>query len=121
MKARHSKALRLLAFSLVFPGLIFAHSGGLDANGGHYNRKTGEYHYHGQRTAPAPSTSTIPDISDQEVKDQDPQTQTVFITRTGSKYHRSGCRYLRSSQIPISLKDAKARGYTPCEVCNPPY
>lgn len=23
-----------------------AHPGGLDANGGHYNRKTGEYHYH---------------------------------------------------------------------------
>lgn len=24
----------------------YAHSGGTDANGGHYNRKTGEYHYH---------------------------------------------------------------------------
>lgn len=23
-----------------------AHSGGLDSQGGHYNRKTGEYHYH---------------------------------------------------------------------------
>ena len=25
---------------------VGAHPGGLDANGGHYNRKTGEYHYH---------------------------------------------------------------------------
>ena len=25
---------------------LFAHSGGLDSKGGHYNRKTGEYHYH---------------------------------------------------------------------------
>lgn len=24
----------------------FAHSGGTDKNGGHYNRSTGEYHYH---------------------------------------------------------------------------
>ena len=24
------------------------------------------------------------------------------------------------SKIPISLKDAKARGYTPCSRCNPP-
>ncbi len=24
-----------------------AHSGGTDSNGGHYNRKTGQYHYHG--------------------------------------------------------------------------
>jgi len=29
-----------------------AHPGGLDANGGHYNRKTGEYHYHRK---PAPN------------------------------------------------------------------
>jgi hypothetical protein len=48
------------------------------------------------------------------------QTQTVYITRTGKRYHRDGCRYLASSRIPISLKDAKANGYTPCKVCHPP-
>lgn len=45
------------------------------------------------------------------------QSQTVYITRTGSKYHRDGCQYLRQSQIAISLSDAKARGYTPCSRC----
>lgn len=25
---------------------LYAHSGGVDANGGHFNRKKGEYHYH---------------------------------------------------------------------------
>jgi len=44
----------------------------------------------------------------------------VYITKTGSKYHRAGCRYLSKSSIPISLEDAKARGYTPCSVCGPP-
>lgn len=44
----------------------------------------------------------------------------VYITRTGKKYHRAGCSYLRKSSIPISLKDAKSRGYTPCSRCNPP-
>jgi hypothetical protein len=44
---------------------------------------------------------------------------TVYITRTGKKYHQAGCRYLSKSQIPMSLKDAKAR-YSPCSVCNPP-
>jgi hypothetical protein len=48
------------------------------------------------------------------------QTQTVYITRTGKKYHRDGCRYLAMSKIPITLKDAKAEGYTPCKVCHPP-
>ena len=26
----------------------FGHSGRTDSNGGHYNRKTGKYHYHGE-------------------------------------------------------------------------
>ncbi|MGE5585802.1 MAG: stalk domain-containing protein [Bacillota bacterium] len=45
---------------------------------------------------------------------------TVYITKTGSKYHRLGCRYLSKSCIPISLEDAKARGYSPCSVCGAP-
>ncbi len=45
---------------------------------------------------------------------------TVYVTRTGTKYHRAGCRYLSSSKIAISLADAKARGYKPCSVCDPP-
>ena len=45
---------------------------------------------------------------------------TVYITATGECYHRSGCRYLSKSRIAIKLKDAKARGYRPCGVCDPP-
>lgn len=54
-----------------------------------------------------------------------PQSETdnneeiVYITKTGSKYHRGDCRYLKSSKIPISLEEAKADGYEPCKVCNP--
>jgi hypothetical protein len=51
---------------------------------------------------------------------QDTKTQTVYITRSGKRYHRDGCRYLAASRIPISLKDAKARGFTACKVCHPP-
>jgi len=51
-----------------------------------------------------------------------PQTSTivVYITKTGSKYHRDGCRYLRSSKISVSLAEAKEAGYNPCSVCDPP-
>jgi hypothetical protein len=51
---------------------------------------------------------------------QSNQAQTVYITRTGKRYHRDGCRYLSMSKVPISVKDAKANGYTPCKVCHPP-
>jgi hypothetical protein len=44
----------------------------------------------------------------------------VYITNSGTKYHCAGCRSLRRSSIPISLAEAKRRGYTPCKICNPP-
>ncbi len=47
------------------------------------------------------------------------ESVTVYVTRTGSKYHRAGCRYLKKSSIPMSLEEAKKR-YSPCSVCNPP-
>lgn len=36
----------LLAFLLLLSPAALAHSGKTDANGGHYDRSTGEYHYH---------------------------------------------------------------------------
>ena len=47
-------------------------------------------------------------------------SQTVYVTRTGSKYHRYGCQYLRKSCYARSLSSAKTSGYTPCSRCNPP-
>ena len=44
----------------------------------------------------------------------------VYITRTGKKYHREGCSTLKSSKIPITLKEACERGYKPCSLCDPP-
>jgi len=45
--------------------------------------------------------------------------RTVYITRTGKRYHKISCRYLSKSMIPISRSDSWERGYTPCRVCKP--
>jgi hypothetical protein len=45
--------------------------------------------------------------------------QTVYITKTGEKYHSGNCRYLSHSKFPIALKDALAQGYQACKVCKP--
>ena len=139
---------------------VFSHSGRTDSSGGHYNRSTGTYHYHGtpksstptySRTTPSSGTqsstvqsgavqsSEIAELASEmkrlraSVEALDASVQklvkraggasadiesTVYITRTGKKYHRGSCRYLRSSKIPISLTNAK-RGYSPCSVCDP--
>lgn len=48
---------------------------------------------------------------------QQTNSETVYITDTGSKYHRSWCQYLWGSQIAIDLDDAIAAGYTACSKC----
>ena len=47
------------------------------------------------------------------------KSKIVYITNTGSKYHCSGCRYLKKSKTKKSLSDAKLMGYSPCKVCRP--
>jgi len=44
----------------------------------------------------------------------------VYITKTGSKYHRAECPHLRHGSIPIPLSEAKIRGLEPCAHCQPP-
>lgn len=41
----------------------------------------------------------------------------VYVTKTGKKYHKDGCRYLNASKIKIRLGEAKGRGMTACSVC----
>lgn len=68
----------------------------------------------GQVKMPAatPSLSPVP-------ASKTPASGAVYITATGRKYHRAGCRYLGASPTALSLKDAEARGLTPCKVCRP--
>ena len=47
------------------------------------------------------------------------QSQVVYRTRTGKKYHRAGCSYLKSI-IETTVSEAQAMGLGPCSVCNPP-
>jgi hypothetical protein len=46
-------------------------------------------------------------------------SQTVYITKTGKKYHEQTCRYLSSSSIPINVSDAINRGFSSCSICTP--
>ncbi|MFA6185917.1 MAG: thermonuclease family protein [Phycisphaerae bacterium] len=57
--------------------------------------------------------SATPKIS----QNTDTEKDIVYVTKTGTKYHRSGCSFLSKSSTPIKLEDAKAKGYTPCSKC----
>ena len=66
---------------------------------------------------PTEQPTTVPKAQTQPSGSNETASQTVYITKTGKKYHRAGCQYLKQSKISISLKDAKASGYTPCSKC----
>lgn len=48
---------------------------------------------------------------------QTPITKSVWITATGSKYHRSSSCGNSKNASQISLDEAEACGYTPCKKC----
>ena len=106
-----------LLVSIIFTSLIllpptFSHPGRTDANGGHYNRKTGEYHYHNKPT----SNTTAPTYKE-SIQDTKNIEGIVYITKTGKRYHSAGCRYLSKSKISIDIKEAISREYTACSIC----
>ena len=78
--------------------------------------------YFGLRsTDPAPVPTNVPNSSVPRVtspSNQDKHGVMVYITKTGRKYHRGSCSFLRKSRIPIPLSDARDR-YGPCSRCRP--
>lgn len=44
----------------------------------------------------------------------------VYVTTTGTKYHRKSCGYLNRSCYEITLREAVKSGYSPCSRCSPP-
>lgn len=62
---------------------------------------------------PTATAATTPDTT------PDP-AEIVYRTRSGEKYHRVTCSYVKGKAIRLTLKEAKELGLTPCKVCHPP-
>jgi hypothetical protein len=69
----------------------------------------------------APPPAPVPVAAPTITPEPTPNTSEsdVYITDTGSKYHRSSCRYLDESKYEVSLSWAISNGYEPCKVCKP--
>jgi len=52
--------------------------------------------------------------------DSEPKKEIiVYVTRTGTRYHRAGCGSLSKTKIAIPLEKAR-KNYLPCNACHPP-
>ena len=77
-----------------------------------------------QQTPTLPSQEmalvAAPSAPEPTMSENDLATCYVYITKTGTKYHRANCRYLNRSKKRVTLDWAKSHGYKPCSVCKPP-
>jgi hypothetical protein len=48
-----------------------------------------------------------------------PNEETVYVTKTGNKYHRGSCRYIKKSKIAMTKTEAQKKGYKACTACKP--
>ncbi|WP_051224242.1 DUF5763 domain-containing protein [Flavobacterium tegetincola] len=48
------------------------------------------------------------------------QSQTVYKTPSGAKYHLENCRTVNNVSKAISISDALKLGLAPCKICKPP-
>ena len=64
-----------------------------------------------------PMLELITEPEDTTFQTHEVALDTVFVTDSGTKYHRAGCSYLRSSANEISFEEAEEQGYTPCSRC----
>lgn len=78
---------------------------GKATNGTHYNTTT-HRHYTKSTTRPVLHRQATP------------SSDTVYITKTGKKYHNRGCSCLREGCTKISRQEAERQGYTPCKRCH---
>lgn len=72
----------------------------------------------GSRAEPYNPPSTGGNTTDSPLDAATPGEATVYITETGTKYHREGCRFLRASKQALPRAEAK-KAYAPCVVCKP--
>lgn len=73
----------------------------------------------------AASSASTSDVKSENISEQkapsradadDDSTVTVYVTKSGTKYHTESCRW---GNISMPLSEARER-YSPCRSCNPP-
>lgn len=72
-----------------------------------------------KRAMPSTPPETIKPADDNNETRVTNDARTVYITRTGKKYHREWCSYLKS-KAEVTIDEAKGRGLEPCSRCDPP-
>lgn len=106
MRNRFRSFTALLIISVLITGAASAHSGRTDSSGGHYNRSTGEYHYHHGHPAHQHENGICPYDDSQKYSDTTKtNTSTVNTSKLVSEAEQKGYEKGKSEQLALQ-KDA---------------
>lgn len=63
-------------------------------------------------------TTTPPLVTTTSAPAEDPESETVYITKSGKRYHKADCRHIVGHDVvEKTISEAEQDGYTPCKDC----
>lgn len=62
-----------------------------------------------------PETISVP----QPETESETVSDTVYVTPSGTKFHKQGCRYIKNKNVKEYSRTDAANKYSPCSVCEP--
>lgn len=62
-----------------------------------------------------PETISVP----QHETESQTLSETVYVTPSGTKFHKQGCRYIKNKNVKEYSRTDAANKYSPCSVCEP--
>lgn len=107
---RRTLLLLCCCLFLLFPFSVSAHPGRTDANGGHYDRSTGEYHYHHGYPAHQHTNGVCPYDFDDKTG-QNSGSSSSSSKSTGNSSSVSSVSAISLNYTDADLNDAAAKGY----------
>ena len=69
------------------------------------------------KTSDSEKISNDTTIENETEADNNLTEDTVYLTKSGNRYHKQNCHTLKGNGSPINIKDAEAKGKTPCKIC----
>lgn len=111
----HTKVLKLVLLLVLSVALTFFIT---KANYASQNKQLPE---------PAPkenfNTQIMPETNTKEqnfsIENEEQTADSVYVTKSGTKYHRAGCHYIENKTVTEYTKSEAQKDYAPCKVCRP--
>ena len=70
-----------------------------------------------QETLPASNSEVVTSFN-ADISDTAAQSESVFVTKNGTKYHKADCYHIKDSDvIELTVSEAEAAGYEACKDC----